>query len=194
VVTVSGLKRLGQTSLALRFSKDQRGVASIEFLMIVPLLLMLMFGAVQFTAGFAALRKLTVVSRTMSDLISQAAKVCTADIDNARAVGKAIMSPYPTTNMSTTILQVLIDSGNAKVVWSRGDKDHSVGSFVTVPKDIAVDGRYLIMSEVEYDFTPAVGFRMSDKFNSEIFHFSRTSFTTPRQGNSVDYDPNAPCG
>lgn len=183
----------GRSRLTLGFLKDQRGVASIEFLMVVPLLLMLMFGAVQFTAGFAALRKLTVVSHTMSDLISQAAKVCTADLDNARAVGKAMMSPYPSTNMSTTISQVLIDSGNAKVVWSRGDKQHGVGSFVTVPKDIAVEGRYLIMSEVEYDFTPAVGFRLTNNFNSEVLNFKRMSFTTPRQGNSVDYDPNAPC-
>lgn len=201
-MVISELCRRYKSRFATRFLKDQRGVASIEFLLIVPLLLTLMFGAVQFTTGFAALRKVTLVSRTMSDLISQAVKVCTTDIDNARAVGNAVMSPYPIVssnpptagdNMWTTISQIKIASGTATVDWSRGSRARPLGSVVTVPQDLAVNGRYLIMSEVEYDFTPVVGFRMADHFKSITFPINRTSFTAPRQTNLVIYDTSAGC-
>jgi Flp pilus assembly protein TadG len=189
------LNRISSGRFVSRFLKDQGGVASIEFLMIFPVLLALLFGAVQFTAGYAALRKVIVVSRTMSDLISQSTSVCTADIDNALAVGKAVMWPYPNTNMSTTISQVYVDPKTHKpqIDWSRGDSAHIKGNAVTVPQDIAVDGRYLIMSEVGYDFTPSVGFNMVEDFKSATFHMSKTSFTAPRQTSFVFYDPNAPC-
>jgi Flp pilus assembly protein TadG len=189
------LDQRAESRFAPRFLKDERGVAAIEFMLIFPLLLALMFGAVQFTAGFAALRKVTLVSRTMSDLISQAVKVCTADIDNALTVGTGMMWPYPTTTMSATISQVYINptNHNAQIDWSRGSNPRSTGSAVTVPTNIAIDGRYLIMSEVGYDFTPLVGFSAAGNYKSATFHMSRTGFTAPRQTNMVSYDPTAPC-
>jgi Flp pilus assembly protein TadG len=194
-MTMSDLKGQGRGCSTSRFLKDQRGVASIEFLFIVPLLLMLMFGAVQFTAGYAAFGKVTVVSRTMSDLISQATSVCTSDIDNALVVGRAIMWPYPNTSMSATISQVYIDptTHKAAIDWSRGTNERAKGSAVTVPADIATDGRYLIMSEVQYDFTPSVGYNIAEQFKSATFHMSKTSFTAPRQTSLVLYNPSAPC-
>lgn len=193
-MTMPRLRLRRDNRLALRFSRDERGVASIEFLLIVPLMLALMFGAVQFTAGFAAYRKVTVVSRTMSDLISQAVKVCTTDVDNALKVGQAIMWPYPSA-MSATISQVKIDAKTlqGKIDWSRGTNQHAQGSVVTVPQDIAVGGAYLIMSEVDYDFTPVVGFDMSNYFQAKTFHFSKKGFTSPRQTSFVQYDSSGSC-
>lgn len=188
-MTFFKLGRRGKAGVAGRFLKDERGVAAIEFFFIFPIMLAILFGTVQFTAAFAAMRKLTVVSRTMSDLISQAINVCSADVDNALTVGKAVMSPYPTTGMGTTISEVYINPNThaAQVVWSRGTKPRALNSVVTVPSGIAVDGRYLIMSEVTYTFTPSVGFDIENNFQSVAFPMSRTSFTAPRQTPSVTY-------
>ncbi|WP_424628227.1 TadE/TadG family type IV pilus assembly protein [Bradyrhizobium sp. SYSU BS000235] len=178
----------------MRFSKDERGVASIEFLLIVPLMLALMFGGVQVTAAYAVYRKVAVVSRTMSDLVSQEVKVCTTDLNNALAVGKAIMWPYPS-EMSATISQVKIDPKTlqGKIDWSSNEKTRAVGSAVTVPQDIAVGGTYLIMSEVDYYFTPAIGFNIANNFQAPQIHFSKQGFTSPRQTSFVQYDTSKSC-
>ena len=46
-------------------------VAAVEFALIVPLMLVLFFGTVEFSSGVAVDRKVTLVARTLSDLTSQ---------------------------------------------------------------------------------------------------------------------------
>ena len=50
---------------------DKRGVAAVEFAMIVPLMLVLFFGTNEFSSGVAIDRKVTLMARTLSDLTSQ---------------------------------------------------------------------------------------------------------------------------
>ena len=52
-------------------SQDCRGVAAIEFAMIVPIMLVMFFGTVEFSSGVAVDRKVTLMARTLSDLTSQ---------------------------------------------------------------------------------------------------------------------------
>ena len=56
---------------AAKLSKDCRGVAATEFVMIVPLMLVMFFGIVELSSGVAVDRKVTLVARTLSDLTSQ---------------------------------------------------------------------------------------------------------------------------
>ncbi|MEH2510846.1 Flp pilus assembly protein TadG [Nitrobacteraceae bacterium AZCC 1564] len=183
--------------LGARFLKDQHGVAAVEFLLVAPLLLALMFGTVQFTSAFAAARKLTQVAHTMSDLIAQATTAGDCDIKNALKVGTAIMSPYSAASLTATISEVYIDptTHQATIVWSKaspGKTPHSQGNVVAVPSGIALDGKYLIMSEVHYDYQPLIGFDGKSNFNSEIFHWDRKTFSGPRQSADVRWDPSAP--
>ena len=66
-------------AFALRLLDDRRGVAAIEFAMIVPIMLVLFFGTVEFSSGVAVDRKVSLMARTLSDLTSQSTAV--ADVD-----------------------------------------------------------------------------------------------------------------
>src|ERR1700748_3952480 len=59
--------QLAVTALA----NDGRGVAAIEFAMIVPIMLVLFFGTVIFSSGIAAERKVSLMARTLSGLTSR---------------------------------------------------------------------------------------------------------------------------
>ena len=52
---------------------DCRGIAATEFAVIVPIMLVMFFGTVEFSSGVAVDRKVTLVARTLSDLTSQSA-------------------------------------------------------------------------------------------------------------------------
>ena len=56
---------------ALELLGDKRGVAAVEFAVIVPVMLVLFFGMVEFSSGVAVDRKVTLMARTLSDLTSQ---------------------------------------------------------------------------------------------------------------------------
>ena len=55
--------------------EDRRGLAAIEFAMIVPIMLVMFFGTVELSSGVAVDRKVTLVARTLSDLTSQSSSV-----------------------------------------------------------------------------------------------------------------------
>jgi Flp pilus assembly protein TadG len=182
-----------------RLSADTRGVAAIEFLMIMPLMLMLCFGIIQVSSGLTVDRKVSQTARTLSDLISQSSSITDTDVANAFTTGLAMMSPYAAGPLQEKISQVYIDpvTTTAKVKWSRasgtGVAAHTCNEVVPVPSALLVPGTYLIFSEVWYDFVPAFGFDINLKFVAPTFHLSDQMFTRPRQSVSVAYPTAAVC-
>ena len=172
--------------------RDTRGVAAVEFAVIVPLVLMLFFGTIEVSTGVAVDRKVVILTRTLSDLISQAQTVVKADITNAFNISSAVMTPYSSTPVQAIISQIYIDPKTLtpKLVWSEGFNQvaHSCGDTVAVPSGLAIPGTYLIKSEVKYDYTPVAGIDGGGAFKPPTFHLGDATFTRPRQTDSVTYN------
>jgi Flp pilus assembly protein TadG len=191
--------RLRVTFPAIGFWKDCRGVAATEFVMIVPLMLTMFFGVVEFSSGVAVDRKVTLVARTVSDLTSQSVSVTDNDLKNFFAASAGILAPYPATPTLSTITELYVDPATlkAKVQWSRastidaagnvvlGTSSHKSKDIVTVPAGLLVAGSYLIWSEVSYTYVPAVGYLMA----KTGITLSDQTYTRPRQSQCVDYPP-----
>ncbi len=173
------LHRLNRRLAAL--ARDARGLAAVEFAIILPLMLVTLFGVIGTTTAFSIDRKVTLIARTMSDLVSQNERVSSAQIDNFFEIGKAILYPYsPAENpvsggplwVRVSELYVHPDSGQVRVQWSevRGTKSGPdddtlpVGSQVAMPDDLIgrnasnaiLPNQYFILSEVGYRYAPAI--------------------------------------
>ena len=175
---------------------DRRGVAAIEFAMIVPIMLVLFFGTVEFSSGIAANRKVSLTARTLSDLTSRSISVSDSDLTNFFAAGSAIMAPYvpPLYNVtSATVSELWIDpsTSNARVQWSKGSVPLGLGTSVGIPTDLIVKDstgkalpyQYLIFSQVSYVYKPAIGYIMA----KAGIKLSDVSYTRPRQTVCVVY-------
>jgi Flp pilus assembly protein TadG len=182
--------------LARRLVNDRRGVAAIEFAMIVPIMLVLFFGTVEFSSGIAANRKVSLMARTLSDLTSRSISVSDSDLTNFFAASNAIMTPYvpPIYNATSgTITELWIDpsTGNARVQWSKGSVPLGQGTSVSIPSGLIVKdstgaivpNQYLIFSQVNYLYKPAVGYVMAKAGVT----LSDVSYTRPRQTVCVIY-------
>jgi Flp pilus assembly protein TadG len=190
------LRRLFQDGIA-----DCRGIAATEFAFIVPLMLVLFFGTVEFCSAIAIDRKVTLMARTLSDLTSQAIQIGDTDMTSFFAAANSIMYPYDTTPMHSTVTELYVDLNTHKAVvkWSKGFAPHAVGSTLTsivngstnkpVPTDLLVDGTYLILSEVSYNYIPTVGYVMA----KAGINLGDYAFTRPRQQNCVFYSPSQSC-
>src|SRR3954454_23698986 len=97
--------------IAVRFASDCRGVAATEFVMIVPLMLTMFFGVVEFSSGVAVDRKVTLVARTLSDLTSQspASGVSDSDLTNFFTASVAIFTPYSASPTQATLTELWVD-------------------------------------------------------------------------------------
>ncbi|MCB1430467.1 MAG: pilus assembly protein, partial [Nitratireductor sp.] len=65
-----------------RFREEVRGVAAVEFAFIAPIMILLFVGTIELSAGVATNRKLSRLSSTIGDLITQSQTLTTNDIDN----------------------------------------------------------------------------------------------------------------
>ena len=90
-------------TLFARFSGDHRGLAAIEFAMVVPLMLVMFFGVVEFSSGVAVDRKVTLMARTLSDLTSQNISVTDTQLTNFFNASSGIMTPYSSAPVRSTI-------------------------------------------------------------------------------------------
>ena len=164
---------------------DRSGIAATEFAVIVPLMLVMFFGTVEFSSGVAVDRKVTLMARTLSDLTSQSISVNDADLTNFFAASKGIMTPYPSAPTQATITELYVDSTTlaARVQWSKGTAPRATGTTVTIPSALKVGGTYLILSEVSYRYVPAVGYVMAPAG----INLSDVSYTRPRQSSCVIY-------
>ena len=171
--------------------EDCRGIAATEFAVIVPIMLVMFFGMVEFSSGVAVDRKVTLMARTLSDLTSQSISVGDTDMTNFFAASGAIMTPYSSTPTKATISELYVDPNTlkARVQWSKGTTPRTAGSSVTIPTALAVGGTYLIFSEVSYLYTPTIGYVMA----KTGVNLSDVAYTRPRQSLCVFYSPATAC-
>jgi Flp pilus assembly protein TadG len=173
--------------------EDRSALAAVEFAIIVPLMLVMFFGTVEFSSGIAVKRKVTLIARTLSDLTSQSVSVADTDLTNFFAASTAIATPYSATPIQSTISELWIDpaTSNARVQWSSGLAPRRQGTLVAIPSSLIVKdaagntlpNQYLIFSEVSYLYKPAIGYVMV----KGGVNLTDVAYTRPRQSLCVIY-------
>jgi Flp pilus assembly protein TadG len=186
-------------SSGTRFGRDASGIAAIEFALIVPLMLVMIFGTIEISSGVAVDRKVSMVAQTMADLASRYTTVSSTDLANFTAIANAMMTPYSSTPLKVTVTEVYIDpsTGVARAQWNTGYVSRLPGSTVPVPAALItrdssnkiLANQYLIFAEVSYLYTPAVGYVMGKAGVT----LSDQTYTRPRQANCVFYSPATAC-
>jgi Flp pilus assembly protein TadG len=191
-----------------RFIRDRRALAAVEFAFIVPLMLVLFFGTVEFSQGVAVDRKVTLTAGALSNLTSETPiptgsvvpTVADADLQNMFTASISIMTPYSPTPTIAQISEIYIDSSkNATVSWSKAatigsgatqatlaTSTRNAGDNVTslIPSQLLIKQTYLILSEVSYRYVPAVGYVMSPTG----VNLSDSSYSRPRLGTCIVYN------
>src|SRR4051794_12634322 len=102
------------------FVADTRAIAATEFAVIVPLMLVMFFGTIEFSSAVAVDRKVTMIARTLSDLTSQSTAVGDNDMGDTFTASISMIMPYDATLVKGTVVQIKIDSSSvAKIQWSQ---------------------------------------------------------------------------
>jgi Flp pilus assembly protein TadG len=170
-----------------RLLRDQRGVSAVEFAMLLPLMMTLYLGGVEVSQAVAVDRKVTLVARTLGDLVAQATNVTSSDVTNILAASAAIVVPYNDSKLKITVSSVKIDAaGVAKVVWSdtKNGTVRAIGSTVTLDAALKTPNTSLIWAEAEYSYTPVIGYVITGTMNlkDQIYMRPRLSDCVTRTG------------
>jgi Flp pilus assembly protein TadG len=165
--------RAGILSLMRRglgFARDARGVSAVEFALILPVMLSLYLGGDELGHGLTIARKVTHVSSSLSDLVTQSTKITDHDMTNILNAAASVITPYSTSNLTIVISEYYIDKDGKTVTVQWSDGYHKTGldagtPITNLPSDLLTAGTYLITADVDYAYTPTVGYIMTGTFD-----------------------------
>ncbi|QGY05515.1 pilus assembly protein [Methylobacterium mesophilicum SR1.6/6] len=148
---------------------DTRGVSAIEFALILPIMLMLLFGITEFGRAFDHYRKVTLLARTLADIASQGdtqTPMAAATLSDIFASAKLVLTPYPnnTAQIVISALGVAADgvgqlprvcssyatgNGTARAVGTAAD--------LKVPEGFQLAGMRYVLAEVSVPYPALFG-------------------------------------
>ena len=167
-----------------RFLADRRGVAAIEFGMIMPLMAGLWLGTTELTLGYASDRRIAITANAMADLVARQRNISDSVVDGIFQGGVAMAYPDGQgESMKMVVSSVHVDEkGKTTIERSRGHNmdGYAKGTPLGKGKELIADGEpgCTIVASVEL-VRPVL-------FLSSIFGHSRTLSHTfayrPRSG------------
>lgn len=169
-----------------RLAGDQRGLALIEFAMVLPVLLLLYLAGYQIQDALSCNRKVTIATRAIADLTTQYSVLTPGQTDDILNASKQIMAPYNVANATLQVVEVYTDTkGQTTVQWCRtpGQDCASLtkGTAYTLPTTIKTNDTYMIVAKVIYAYKPAVTFSVVKPLTlGDVIYMS------PRVSKSVD--------
>ena len=171
-----------------RFAASTRGVAAIEFAMILPVLAVLFLGSFDGGRAIAIYLKVRAATYALASITNQYQTIALSDMQSITAATAVIMQPYPSAPAVVTISQIAINGkGTATVAWSyslNGTPLTQGASFTLPSANLATPNSYLIYAQVGYAFTPMFGY-----FTAGTINFSDYLFITPRSSTCIIYTP-----
>lgn len=160
------------------FLAHKKGVAAVEFALIVPLLLALYLGSVEISTGVSVNKRLARAANTVADLVTQQDVTTKAELDAILDVGAAIMFPYTADQPIITIVGIDVDDDHTlggKTVWSRrynkgtydnGNFSASAPVDIDVPDRLEIDETFLVKVTAEIEYRPIVTWVIGQKSDS----------------------------
>jgi Flp pilus assembly protein TadG len=172
----------------VNFARNQRGLAAVEFALLLPLMVTLYLGTTEVSKGIIIDRKVTLTARTVADLVSQATNINNTGMSDILNASAAVMYPYSTNNLKVTVTSINIDGNNkATVQWSDSYNGtaRAVGSTVSLPGAINTANTTVIWSEVQYAYKPTIGYVITGTMTlkDQLYMAPRLSTSVTRTAN-----------
>lgn len=176
--------------LSRRFVVARRGVAAVEFAMVLPVLATLFLASFDGGRALAIYMKVRAATYSLAAITNQYQTMALTDMQAVTGAASVIMSPYPSSSAVVTVSQITVASASsATVAWSYSLNGTALtqNSAVTLPTNLTTCGSYpcyLVYAQVSYPYTPMFGF-----FTSGTITLADSLYVTPRSSSCVIYTP-----
>lgn len=158
---------------AARFGKDDKGVAAVEFALILPIMAMMFIGAVEMSWAVGVDRRVSQVAGATGDLIARVNQnIPEAEVKDIMKIGSYLMYPFDEPPLKITTTIVTSDVNDATITTKRWEcvYDASLPAAsqlactcpvapkpaYTVPSNLMGKNEGLVVSYVQYKYKPLI--------------------------------------
>ncbi len=154
---------------AARFRSDARGLAALEFAMVLPILVTIYFGLTELVRAVDTSRKVTLYARAIADLSGRATNGSPTADDMTAIVNasSAIMRPYSTASLQVYIHAMGVETifgslyGGVCSSYPQNARPaltiNGTNGLPTTPATYSYDGARYILAEVSLPYSPIIG-------------------------------------
>ena len=168
-----------------RFAAARQGLAALEFAILLPMMIFMLFGAVDLIDAMGTNRRAENVAASLADVISRDTEVSDDEVTGLWSAMAVLMAPDSATDMKARITSIeVVSSNSAQVVWSEGHgmSAYSNGASFDLPADMMLPGTSVILAETQFDYEAPLGilFTGSMRFEHTAYRRSRLVDPIPR--------------
>lgn len=142
-------------NMILEYRQDTHGLALIESALILPILLVLLFGLFDLGQAVVIDQKVTAAAYTASDLITRKTVIVQDDLENAVGGAKLVIDPYDRALLGVDIVGIRFDSDEEPVaIWRH---THNMTENPRLPdsaEGLGAEGEGLVAVTVIYTYKP----------------------------------------
>lgn len=173
-----------------KFRRDDSAVSAVEFAMLLPLILLLLLGGFDMARAIDVKTKTSLLSRTISDFVSQGDSVTTSQLATIVQAARSVMYPYP---FDASVLTVTVESirestktpGKYVIDWSYTPSGKPAASSKDVDTPYVPPVPTVVRTTVDYTYNlKFVGF-LGERLGRNSFDMQSTTYMAPRWGAPV---------
>jgi Flp pilus assembly protein TadG len=168
-----------------RFGRAKKGIAAMEFAIIAPMMIFLLFGSVDLIDVLGASTRAQNAAASLADVVARDTELSNAEVTGLWDALDVLMYPDNAADIDVRITSVrVIDANTAEVVWSEGHgmEARMPNSTVALPAGMMTPGTSLIMAETEFEYSSPIGFLLAGpvSMTHEAYRRSRQVDPIPR--------------
>lgn len=167
-----------------RIVRDRRGLAALEFALMAPMMVLVLFGSVELTELLACNRRAENTSASVADVVSRDTVITNQEMNDLWSAATALMYPNSATPLKIRVSSVQVTNPTtATVLWSDGHNGYvprGAGSSISLPAGMMIPGTSVVVAETSYRYTPPIGVFL--KLAVDLGH---TEYRRPRVADPV---------
>ncbi|WP_352629693.1 TadE/TadG family type IV pilus assembly protein [Mesorhizobium sp. M0496] len=183
---------LGTTGIwrkASRFWSDRRGIAAVEFALIMPILLIMYLVTMEASQAIETSKKVSRIGSMVADLVTQQPTADQTTLKAIMEIGSVTLQPYTRSKPKITITAIQVPTDITRplqVKWSRqliDGRDGAGPTTTTVPPKLLVADTFLIRVDSILTYKTVLGLGLGSTFNN--LSMSETYYLRPRRSATI---------
>jgi Flp pilus assembly protein TadG len=164
------------------FARAKKGLAALEFAIIAPMMIFLLFGSVDLIDMLGADQRSQNVASSLSDVVARDDAVSNQEITGLWAAIDVLMFPDDTSTLKVRVTSVtIINATTARVVWSEGHgiAPRTANSTVSLPAQMMQAGSSVIWTETDLAYDSPLGFLTTGTVSLKHDAYRRSRLVDP---------------